>query len=123
MTKPSYKDDLGRYRTQSLFWELRHGVDTSKYPPVFTTKDEDIERDGVEYKSLKKIYMSYDHIPGFEYEFALEHLGSWDHWNKLANDTIPEFFRSIFLIHLPFLLFLFLISLFSHFAPALSLSL
>ena len=90
MTKPSYKDDIGHYRTQSLFWELRHGVDTIKYPPVYTTKDEDIERDGVEYKSLKKIYMSYDHIPGFEYEFALEHLGSWDHWNKLANDTIPE---------------------------------
>ena len=86
----SYKDDVGRYRTQSLFWELRHGVDTIKYPPVFTTKDEDIKRDGVTYKSMKKIYMSYDHIPGYEYEFAMDVLGSWDHWNKLANDTIPE---------------------------------
>ena len=90
MENLSYKDDVGRYRTQSLFWELRHGVDTVKYPPVFTTKDEDIERDSITYKSMKKIYMSYDHIPGFEYEFAMDVLGSWDHWNKLANDTIPE---------------------------------
>ena len=90
MENISYKDDLGRYRTQSLFWELRHGVDTNKYPPVFTTKDEDIKRDGITYKSMKKIYMSYDHIPGYEYEFAMDVLGSWDHWNKLANDTIPE---------------------------------
>lgn len=90
MENISYKDDIGRYRTQSLFWELRHGVDTIKYPPVFTTKDEDIERDGITYKSMKKIYMSYDHIPGYEYEFAMDVLGSWDHWNKLANDTIPE---------------------------------
>lgn len=95
MEKLSYKDDVGRYRTQSLFWELRHGVDTVKYPPVFTTKDDDIERDGVEYKSMKKIYMSYDHIPGYEYEFAIDVLGSWDHWNKLANDTIPELKKMI----------------------------
>ena len=90
MKTKSFKDDLGRYRTQSLFWELRHGGDTVKYPPIFTTKDEDIERDGVTYKSLKKVYMTYDHIPGYEYEFALDTLGSWDHWNKLANDTIPD---------------------------------
>ena len=87
--KTSFKDDGGRYRTQSLFWELRHQVDTSKYPPVFTLKDEDIERDGITYKSLKKIYMTYDHIPGYEYEFAVDNLESWDHWVKLANDTIP----------------------------------
>lgn len=90
MESKNLKDDLGRYRTQSLFWELRHGGDTVKYPPVFTTKDEDIERDGVKYISMKKIYMTYDHIPGYEYEFAMEVLGSWDHWNKLANDTIPD---------------------------------
>jgi hypothetical protein len=95
MTKPSYKDDIGRYRTQSLFWELRHGGDTVKYPPIFTLKDDDIERDGVKYKSMKKIYMSYDHIPGYEYEFAMDTLGSWDHWNKLANDTIPDLKNAI----------------------------
>ena len=90
MKHNDYKDDLGRYRTQSLFWELSHGVDTIKYPPVFSIKDYDIERDGVKYPSLKRIYMSYDHLPGYEYEFAIDTLGSWDHWCKLANDTIPD---------------------------------
>ena len=84
----SLKDEMGRYRTQSLFWELRYGVD-AKYPPIFTLKAEDITRDGVEYLSLKKLYMAYDHVPGLEYEFAMDVFNSWDHWQKLANDTIP----------------------------------
>jgi len=79
---------MGRFRTQSLFWELRYGVD-EKYPPVFTLKAEDIEREGIQYLSLKKIYMTYDHVPGLEYDFAIDVFNSWDHWNKLANDTIP----------------------------------
>ena len=84
----SMKDEMGRFRTQSLFWELRYGVD-EKYPPIFTLKAEDIKRDGVEYLSLKKVYMSYDHVPGLEYEFAMDVFNSWDHWQKLCNDTIP----------------------------------
>jgi len=82
------KDDLQRFRTQSLFWELRYGTE-EKYPPVFTLKSDNIERDGVTYYSLKKIYMSYDHVPSMEYEFAIDVFNSWDHWNKLANDTLP----------------------------------
>lgn len=83
------KDAMGRYRTQSLFWELRMKEDITTYPPIFSLKDYDLEKDGIIYPSLKQIYMSYDHIPGFEYEFALDIFNSWDHWNKLANDTIP----------------------------------
>ena len=71
----------GRYRTKSLFWELRTTGDN----PKFTTKSEDIIRDGITYLSLKKIYMSYDHVPGYEYDFALEVLGSWEQWTKLVN--------------------------------------
>jgi hypothetical protein len=82
------KDDIGRYRTQSLFWELRYGTE-EKFPPIFTLKSDNIERDGKLYYSLKKIYLSYDHVPKFEYEFATDVFGSWDHWNKLANDTLP----------------------------------
>lgn len=106
MSTPKYsfsdlKDAMGRYRTQSLFWELRMKGDENlrgstdgtssprNYTPLFTLKDYDLEKDGITYPSLKKKYMSYDHIPGFEYEFALDVFGSWDHWNKLANDTIP----------------------------------
>jgi hypothetical protein len=82
------KDAMGRYRTQSLFWELRFKDEEDKYTPIFTLKDYDLEKDGIIYPSLKQRYMSYDHIPGFEYEFAMEVFNSWDHWNKLANDTI-----------------------------------
>lgn len=85
MNHTKFKDEMGRYRTQSLFWELRH----ENYEAHFTLKDYDIERDGKHYVSLKKLYMAYDHIPGFEYDFALDTLGSWDHWNKLCNDSIP----------------------------------
>jgi len=93
-TKQTYKyqdlkDSMGRYRTQSLFWELRMRDDVDNYPPLFSLKDYDLEKENIVYPSLKQIYMSYDHIPGFEYEFALEVFNSWDHWNKLANDTIP----------------------------------
>lgn len=83
------KDDMGRYRTQSLFWELRMKEDTEKYSPIFTLKDYDLVKDTVTYPSLKTIYMSYDHIPGFEYEFAIDVFNSWDHWSKLSNDTVP----------------------------------
>lgn len=83
------KDDMGRFRTQSLFWELRMKEETEKYPPIFSLKDYDLEKDTIVYPSLKQIYMSYDHIPGYEYEFAIDVFNSWDHWNKLANDTIP----------------------------------
>ena len=34
---------------------------------------------------MKKLYLSYEHIPGAEYDFALEVLGSWEHWTKLCN--------------------------------------
>jgi hypothetical protein len=83
------KDDMGRYRTQSLFWELRFKGDEDKYAPLFTIKDYDLVKDGITYPSLKQIYMSYDHIPNFEYEFAMDVFNSWDHWTKLATDTVP----------------------------------
>lgn len=84
------KDAMGRFRTQSLFWEFRFTKDEDKYPAYFTLKDRNIDKDGVTFYSLKQIYMSYDHIPGFEYEFALDTFNSWDHWIKLATETIPE---------------------------------
>ena len=89
------KDDLGRYRTQSLFWELRFREDEEKYPCFFSLKDYDLEKEGIIYPSLKKIYLSYDHIPGFEYDFALEVFNSWDHWQRLANDTVPMIKKEI----------------------------
>ena len=81
------KDDQGRYRTISLFWELRH-YSQEKIEPVFTLKSYDLQKEDKLYPSLKKIYLTYDHIPGFEYEFALDVFGSWEHWQKMANSQM-----------------------------------
>lgn len=86
-------DKMGRYRTKSLFWELRKIDNEEKYEPLFTTKDRahtvpTPDRKGmVTYPSLKQIYMSYDHIPNFEYEFAMDVFGSWQHWEHLCETT------------------------------------
>jgi hypothetical protein len=82
------KDNQGRYRTQSLFWEyafLNRDRETI-LDPIFTIKDYDLTKDGIIYPSLKRIYLSYDHVPGFEYEFAMDMFNSWDHWVKLSQD-------------------------------------
>jgi len=79
------KDPQGRYRTQSLFYETSSSSEFSEaYPPLFTTKADDHKG----FLSLKKIYFSYDHIPGMEYEFALEVFNSWDQWIKLSTESI-----------------------------------
>jgi|TARA_R110000772_G_scaffold63866_1_gene142771 hypothetical protein len=80
-----YKDKMGRYRTQSLFWEKRD----EEMQPIWTLKEEDIVRNDITYPSLKKLYMAYDHVPGAEYDFAMEHFGSWDHWIYLCKNTTP----------------------------------
>ena len=74
------KDSLGRYRTLSLFWETRH----PNLEPIYSIKGYDLEKPEGTYPSLKKIYLSYDHVPGYEYEFAMNIFGSWEHWAKLC---------------------------------------
>ena len=81
VTNNPMKDVKGAWRLSTLFWEHRNDA----YIPLFTLQDEDREIEGVVYKSLKKLYLSYEHIPGAEYDFALEVLGSWEHWTKLCN--------------------------------------
>jgi len=103
MLKPEYaswrevmKDDFGRYRTATLFWETRRSADdrSERYPPLFTLKPTPFEHEGVVYPSLKAIYMSYDHIPNFEYDFAMDVFGSWDHWKKLEGSIIKEHIKA-----------------------------
>lgn len=87
------KDKMGRLRTQSLFWEYSYlhkdKEAEDNLDPLFSLKDYDIVKDGITYPSLKKIYMSYDHVPGYEYEFAIDVFNSWDHWVKLTDTTTP----------------------------------
>ena len=93
--KPEFKkyrdvmlDSLGRYRTTSLFYELRRSEERmEKYPPIFTTKAQDRTEGNVVYRSLKAIFFSYNHLPNYEYEFAMDVFGSWDHWIWLATKS------------------------------------
>lgn len=82
--KNEFKDKGGRWRSASLFWEER----IEGYTPIFTTKDEDLVKGDITYKSLKQIYLSYNHIPGYELDFANEILGGWNHWLKLADVSL-----------------------------------
>lgn len=89
-------DSLGRYRTRSLFWETRNIDNEEKWEPLFTTKDRPhtvkaIGKAGLHtYPSLKEIYMSYDHVPSHEYEFAMDVFGSWKHWTVICVSTLRD---------------------------------
>jgi len=78
-----YRDNMNRWRTRSLFWETSLDNQRGDYT-LYTLKDYDIERDGRTYKSLYLLYISYDHVPFNEYEFANNHLGGWNHWETLS---------------------------------------
>lgn len=81
-------DRFGRSRSVSLFVETVRPTQEG-FVPIFTLKENDWEMDGVKYFSLRKIYLSYDHIPGMEYEFAIDVFGSWETWDGLRkNRTI-----------------------------------
>lgn len=77
-TFTAFKDSMGRFRTQSLFYEHR----SDAYPAFFTLKKRDIVRDGVEYISLYRKYMEIGDPT--EYKVAIRVFGSWDHWEQLA---------------------------------------
>ena len=73
MNHDTYKDTLGRYLTQSLFYEY-----AGKGAP-FTLKPYD--HDGS--VSMKQLYLAANDPT--EYKFAIEVLGSWEHWQKLIS--------------------------------------
>lgn len=77
-------DDLGRFRTLSLF--LEHNWNHDKFQPIFTIKDRDYEKDGVMYISLRRLYLEIGDPT--EYDFAVTVFGSWKHWQKLCNNRM-----------------------------------
>jgi hypothetical protein len=77
-----FKDHKGQWFTRALFLELTQSGSDVK--PMFTVKEHDYKG----CKSLKKLYMSYEHIPDYEYEFATEVLGGWVHWQRLQKSPI-----------------------------------
>lgn len=77
-----FKDKLNRHRTLSLFFEYRaKGIE-----PMFVLSDRDRVIDGVEYKSLKRLYLQERDIK--EYTFATKYLDNWEQWNKLLSNKI-----------------------------------
>lgn len=87
--RPQLRNQFGRRVLRSIFVELftKSAEDTGNVESFFTTKDHNIVKDGKTYWSLKNIYFSYEHIPGFEYEFAMDVFGDWDHWLMLADSA------------------------------------
>ena len=77
---------MGRYRTLSLFIETAQDTDEA-LDPIWTLKNYDHTKGDKIYPSLKRIYLSYNHIPGFEYDFAVETFGAWEHWLKLCKSS------------------------------------
>lgn len=92
-------DSMGRYRVASLFWETRNALKEEEFSPMFSLKPSSFtapsadKKTLVTYPSLKEIYMSYDHIPGFEYDFAMDVFGCWEHWERLTKSMLKEDFQ------------------------------
>jgi hypothetical protein len=79
-----FKDDRGRWFTAALFWEYRR-EDAVK--PIWTTAEKHRVIDGVEYKSIKQLYL--EQANPNEYLFVTETLGtSWKHWKRLTNNNL-----------------------------------
>jgi hypothetical protein len=75
-TANDFKDDVGRWRTKSLFMETNDNE--TKYPSIFTLHDED--RNGR--ISMRTIYLSCGDPT--EHTAALAILGSFDGWHRLC---------------------------------------
>jgi len=84
--KSILKDKMGRYRTQSLFYEQNN----SELDAIFTLKDYDYTIHGVNYPSLKKMYLEIADIT--EYEFSQIVFGSWKHWQRICNNAVLKIY-------------------------------
>lgn len=86
---PEMRSTNGKHLIRSLFVETesQEVKELGVSGAMFTLKDRNHEKDGKLYYSLRNIYMSYDHVPGYEYEFAQDVFGSWEHWQLLCNSA------------------------------------
>jgi hypothetical protein len=70
-----FKDSMGRWYTKGLFWEMC--FPENKARASYTLKES--EHKGL--PSLKQLYLDSEDLT--EYEFAVDHLGGWNHWKAL----------------------------------------
>jgi hypothetical protein len=96
--QPMMTSTNGRRILRSLFLETvgSNVLELGVSRPVFTLKDRNIVKDGITYWSIKNLYFSYDHVPGFEYQFAKDVFGSWEHWQLLveSGDLVREYIEA-----------------------------
>lgn len=71
----------GRTITAGLFYETKAAA--SEVEAIYTLKEDDLERDGKVYPSLKRIYLSYDDPT--EYQFAIDIFGTWKYWQMIQS--------------------------------------
>jgi hypothetical protein len=64
------------------YGDIREARRDLKDRVLFTLKDTDVTSDGITYPSLYRLYMEASDPT--EYEFAMTHLGGWDHWLRLS---------------------------------------
>ena len=81
--KTLLKDDQGRWRTRSIFFETSEPGLREQYPPLYTLKDEPHTIYGVTYPSARQIYLEERDLT--EYSAAMKLLGSWRHWKWLCS--------------------------------------
>lgn len=79
--KGRFKDVMGRYITQSLFFEHNNSP-----LAVYTWKDADHEYEGKTYYSLRRLYLECNDPT--EYVFATKYLWGWDHWQRLLENKL-----------------------------------
>lgn len=73
-----YKDSMGRWITQGLFADMSFSDFRKKFKPVFTLKS---YKEG--YRFMKEEYLEAGDPT--EYSFAINTLGSWEHWKHLCS--------------------------------------
>lgn len=81
-TNNPMKDCQGKWRTYSLFVEHKQ----PGFKPMFTLQDERCQ----DVHSLKELYISYDHAPNNEYDFAILHIGSYVQWQRLLISVLKN---------------------------------
>jgi hypothetical protein len=79
--KAEFIDSGGRFFTIGLFLETDWDIERAR----FTFDEIDKEYKGKTFLSLKRLYMETDDVT--EYKFAMLHLGGWNHWQKMCNNS------------------------------------
>lgn len=82
--RAKFKDSKGRYIVQGLFLEDRYNTDLA----VYSLAGEHKMYNGVQYPSLKQLYLEFGDPE--EYEFAKEYLHDWPHWRRLCENVVVK---------------------------------